>query len=229
MPLSERAQRLALGLTLLPSLLYLGGCAQTTQARSVEKSGFLGDYSMLRSGGEGQMLLRYRDESVDWTIYDSAIIDSVTVWAGRGTEAIDAEEAQALSGRFYNELVEEIGKVVSVTTAPGANTLRIRAAITGGEDSAVLANTLTTLMLPAKILASLAPSTAVFVGEASVEIDVRDSVTDYRIAAGVDRRVGTKTYRGMLSNWSDVEQALDFWARELAKALARIKGVEYPE
>ncbi len=45
--------------------LFLAGCATTTQTRSVEKSGFLGDYSMLEEGEGDEALLLYVDEGAD--------------------------------------------------------------------------------------------------------------------------------------------------------------------
>lgn len=212
--------------------LLLAGCATTTQTRSVEKSGFLGDYSMLEEGEGDEALLLYVDEGADWASYDKVRIDSVTIWTSEATEDIEEEDAQVLSDHFYNALHEQLSKIMEVTSTPGPNTLRLRAAITGGEDAAVVGNVITTVVPQLRLLATLgglATKTAVFVGEATVEAEITDSITNRRLAAGVDRRIGTKTFRGMFSDWADMEAALDYWAERIARRVASQKGIEFPK
>ncbi len=64
-------------------------------------------------------------------------------------------------------------------------------------------------------LGGLATDTAVIVGKVGFEAELVDSRTNARLAAAVGRRVGTKTFRGMFSKWSDVEIAFDTWAENL--------------
>jgi uncharacterized protein YcfL len=54
------------GLAVLAIVLMLVGCGSSRQAREVEPQGFLGDYSMLTPGVEGQPLLRYENPNADW-------------------------------------------------------------------------------------------------------------------------------------------------------------------
>ena len=70
----------ALALAVLGSLLVTG-CAQTRQARSVEKSGFLKDYSQLREGKGDEAELTYVNESADFSKYKKVHLDHVTLWA----------------------------------------------------------------------------------------------------------------------------------------------------
>ena len=56
--------------TFVALLLLLAGCATTEQTRSVEPSGFLGDYSRLQPGKSGQALLVYIDGTADFSRYD---------------------------------------------------------------------------------------------------------------------------------------------------------------
>jgi hypothetical protein len=214
-------------LALLPT-----GCATTRQARSVEKSGFLGDYSMLEEGKDDSALLLFVDESADWSVYDKVRIESVTIWTSDATKDIGSEEAQILSDHFYNALHKQLSKVIEVVPEQGPNTLRLRAAITGGEDAAVVADVITTTIPQLRMLSTLvgmAAKTSVFVGEATAEAEITDSLTNRRLAAGVDRRIGTKTFKGMTSDWADVEGALDVWAERIARRVAEQKGVEFPD
>ena len=212
--------------------ILLGACATTTQTRSVEKSGFLGDYSMLEKGGGDDALLLYVADTTDWAFYDKVYIESVTIWTSEATKDIDEDDAQMLSDHFYGALHDQFAKIMLVTSELGPNTLKIRAAITGGEDAAVVGNVITTIVPQLRVLTTLgglATKMSVFVGEATVEAEITDSLTNRRLAAGVDRRVGTKTFRGMFSDWADLKAALDYWAERIARRVAEQKGVEFPD
>jgi hypothetical protein len=62
---------------ILVLMLVVTGCAATQEAKSVEKSGFLGDYSLLKEGerstfqqgAENQALLVYKNPAADWRKY----------------------------------------------------------------------------------------------------------------------------------------------------------------
>ena len=42
--------------------------------------------------------------------------------------------------------------------------------------------------------------------------------------AGVDRRIGAKSVSGMMSKWSDVEEAYDYWVDRLRLRLAKARA-----
>lgn len=75
------------------SLLVLGftlvGCGTTDQARKVDTSGFLGDYSQLQPGKSGEALLVYRNPGADFSKYDKVLVDPVAVWRGSGSDLED--------------------------------------------------------------------------------------------------------------------------------------------
>ena len=74
------------------------------------------------------------------------------------------------------------------------------------------------------MLGALATNTAVFVGKAAIEGEITDSVTNERLVAAVDERVGTKSLSGMFHKWSDVEKAFDTWAGHLRERLEELRG-----
>src|SRR5262244_867808 len=85
----EATMRRSVGLVAISLLIAVGGCAATQEAKSVQKSGFLGDYSRLKEGqrgsffsqgAEGQALLVYKNPAADWRKYRKIWLDSVTVW-----------------------------------------------------------------------------------------------------------------------------------------------------
>ena len=55
-------------------------------------------------------------------------------------------------------------------------------------------------------------------GEAGIEGEILDSLSQVRLSAAVDSRAGGR--RGGASEWSDVENAFNFWAEQLRKRLA---------
>ncbi|MBN2107798.1 MAG: DUF3313 family protein, partial [Deltaproteobacteria bacterium] len=57
-------------------LMLFGACA-TMQARSTNTTGFLGDYSQLKAGGEGKALLVYIDPAADMKSYTRILMDPV--------------------------------------------------------------------------------------------------------------------------------------------------------
>ena len=84
-------------------------CATTRSLTDVERSGFLGDYSDLRPGGEGEAALVWVAPSMDFAAYDAIMIDSVTLWyASPESERLSAEDEQALTAQLYDALNREL-------------------------------------------------------------------------------------------------------------------------
>jgi hypothetical protein len=216
---------LFLGL-LLGLSLALAACATTRQTRSVEQSGFLGDYSQLRKGEGDEAQLVYINPAVDFSQYHAVLIDSVTLWHESDLSKIPAEERQALADYLYSALHKALQEDFEIVDAPAQGVFRIRAAITEAKGSKVAMNVITTTIPQFRLLSSaagLATDTQAFVGRCGVEAEITDSMTEKRLMAGVDARAGTKTFRGMTGKWSDVEEAFDFWAERLRKRLESLR------
>ena len=69
-----------LAAALAAGIVLLSGCPTTRQTRTVEESGFLGNYSQLHEGGTGEAQLVYIKPGVAWTRYTKMMIDPVTIW-----------------------------------------------------------------------------------------------------------------------------------------------------
>jgi len=74
-------------------MVVLCGCPTTRQTRTVEKSGFLGDYSQLREGGQGEAQLVYIKPGVRWASYDKVVIDPVTIWTSGDSSVAKVSDA----------------------------------------------------------------------------------------------------------------------------------------
>lgn len=221
---------------LLASLtaLVLGACAgqspvgePTTQVSEVEPSGFLQDYSLLKPGAEDQASLAYWNPTADFNAYDKVMIDPVTIWLGSGSRLKDAEpaERQQLANEFHAALVKELEKDFTVVTDAGPGTMRVRVALTDAQASSPALDTISTYIPQARLLQSvvtMGSDTAGFVGEASAEGEVRDTQSGVLLAAGVDRRAGTKSLGdSTFDSWDDARRAFDAWAKQFSANLKK--------
>lgn len=221
--LLRSAVRVALFLT--PVVLL--GCATTQQSREVQKSGFLGDYSKLRAGEDGEAQLVYFNPTARWSQYDKLLIDSVTLWRDAESDEVPANDAQVLTDFLYAALHEELGRHYQIVDAPGPGVLRLRAAVTEAKGSRVVMDTVTSVVPQLRLLANLtgmATGTATLVGKAGVEAELKDSLSGELLAAAVDARQGSKAVRGGIKEWSDAKLAFEYWAERLRERLTELRG-----
>jgi hypothetical protein len=219
------------GILLATSLIVLmlgaGACATSRQTRSVETHGFLGDYSQLREGKGKEAQRIYINPNANWRDYDAVMIDSVTLWHTAKTSKLSAEDAQMLTDHFYTALHEELAKDYRIADQPGPGVMRIRAAVTEAKGAKVLGNAVTSIYLPAKAASTIvgvATNTQVWVGAATVEAEIRDSMSNVRLAAAVDERAGTKNPFVGLKKWSQVKRVLEVWAENLRERLSELRA-----
>jgi hypothetical protein len=214
-------------LAVLVGLAVFGGCAITQQSRDGGRSGFLGDYSMLQPGEEGQAQLVYVNPTARWSQYDKVWIDSVTLWRDASTDDLPDEEAQMLTDHLYAALHEELARDHEIVDSAGPGVLRLRAALTEAQGSKVVMNTVTSVIPQLRLLATaggMATGTAALVGKAGVEAELVDSLSGERLAAAVDARQGTKAVRGGIGKWSDAQQTFKHWAERFRERLAELRG-----
>jgi hypothetical protein len=218
--------RVIISLLTVSILVVASGCAATQQAKSVEKSGFLGDYSLLKEGqrsmlsesAEDQALLVYKNPAADWRKYKK--IQSQL-------KDVSVEDRQRLAALMWSKLDEQLRKDYQMTSQPGPDVMRIQAAITeAGESSAVL-DTVTSVIPQTRLLSgmkSVATGVSLFTGAAGVEMKVTDSESGTILVAAVDRRGGTKSLSGVTNSWHDVEEAYRFWAEKVRYRACQWRG-----
>jgi hypothetical protein len=217
----------ALLATSLVVLMLAGGCATSRQTRSADTHGFLGDYSQLSKDETGRVSLIYINPAANWRSYDAVMIDSVTTWRTAETPKLSAEDAQMLTDHFYAALHEELTKDYRIVDRPGPGVMRIRAAITEAKGAKVLGNAVTTLQPMAKVASTVvgvATDTQVWVGAATFEAEIRDSMSDVRLGAAVDERAGTKNPMVGLKKWSQVKRVFEVWAGNLRERLSELRA-----
>lgn len=230
--------RRIVGLAAISLLIGAGGCAATQPAKSVEKSGFLGDYSLLKEGQRGtvkegaedEALWIYKNPDADWRKYKKIILEPVTIWMNQKDSQlknVSVEDRQRLAALLWSKIDEQLRKDYEITSQPGPDVMRMQGAITEAEASNAILDSVTSIVPQTRLLSgakSLATGVSAFTGSASAELKITDSATGAILAEGVDRRGGTKSLVGMTNSWNDVEEAYRFWAEKLRYRLCQYRG-----
>ena len=224
-------------LALMIAVVVLVGCPATKQARDVTRSGFLADfYPMMRKGKEGEALLIYKSPKVHPGMrggYSKIMLDPVTIWRGHESRqaGISSGDAHHIADMFYSLIYLELAKDYEMVDKPGPHTLRIQVAITKLEESHVVLDVISTVPAPMNVLAvesrvqGLVTGKPSFVGEASIEMKIKDAQTGEVLGAGVDRRVGGKKLDAeSFDSWGDVYETLAFWAKQARFRFCRERG-----
>jgi hypothetical protein len=229
----QRFSQLA-AITLVAGLLLGGatGCNTTRQARSVTESGFLRDYSQLQPGREDQAKLLYIAPNVQWLRYKTVCIMPVELWKSNDPESplgkLSPEDQKLLVDMLHTALREQLQQSYLVVGQPAADTLIVHCAITSADHSAPVRNLVSTVMpigLGLSFLKSAAFGKGIGVGDVQVEMELLDPCTHQRLAAGVDRRVGTKAVRSKFGgSWGDVQLAFEYWSKRLENRLIELRA-----
>jgi len=208
----------------------LCACGTTRQGRSVEPSGFLGDYSMLEEGGRGEAQLRYVNPDANFARYEKIYIESIAILAAEDSSLsrLEPEDAAEIASRLRDALAAELGQDYAIVDKPGPATIRMRVALTEARGSKVVIDSVTALLPQTRLAttaAQLAFDNSIATGKARAECELLDATSGVRLMAAVDEQYGTKALRGSLSRWSDVQDAFQLWARRLRLRLAEARGV----
>ena len=128
-------KQLALG---LGAAMLLAACADTKQGQDITVSGFLGDYSILKRGGEGQAAYVYIAPGADASRYDKIWLDAVTVWKDPGQarfKGVPQSDLQMLANAFYSTVHDKLSEDYEMVRGPTPGALRVQIALTDAEAS----------------------------------------------------------------------------------------------
>lgn len=207
----KRHLKVATVLTIAAMVGMFMGCA--TQ-KKVGPSGFLGDYPRFEKGPEG-VENRYLKKGVDFSKYNKIMMDEVVFFFKNDADykGIHPSDIIELSEEFHKVFVDTLGDLLTDTPGPGV--ARMRLAVTDLEPSSPVAGTVSTV-IPVGLAVSLIKKGAtgeyVGIGSASAEVEFLDSVSNERIAVGMDKAPGGKLDVGKLAA---AKSAFQFWAKRL--------------
>jgi hypothetical protein len=215
-------------------LLGLTACSTTRQqTKGIEEpSGFLGDYSQLHEGTNGQARLVYFAPDVNWAKYTKIWIKPVELWKSDDPESpmgkISPENQQKLIDLLNTALYNTLSTNYTMVNQGGPDVLVIHAAITDAKKSKPVIGAISSIYLPLKLIGlgkQALAGTTIGVGSVTIEAELLDGQTNERLCAVVDSRSGTSAIRSKFSgHWADVERSFDWWAERLSTRLAEEKA-----
>jgi hypothetical protein len=124
-----------------------------------------------------------------------------------------------MTNYFYQVIYADLkGQGFEMVTAPGADTLRVQVALTKLKESHVVLDVVSSVV-PATLVVSgvekLVTGKPSFVGEAEIEVKVKDATSGVLLGAGVAHRVGGKFLQAShFSSWGEVEDMMHLWAAQ---------------
>ena len=189
-------------------------------------TGFLGsDYSLLQPGAPGsgqEAMLAYINSSVSWNSYNKVMIAPVTYWADNDSK-LSSSEQQVLCDYFYNVLQQDVGKNFTIVSDPGPGVAKLTVALTDATSATPVLRTISVIVPQAHALNLIKAGltgTYAFVGSATGEAKLTDSVSGELLAAWADQRFGTAAVRNVgVWEWGDADHAMEYWASALDKRL----------
>jgi hypothetical protein len=230
---------LVAGAGALALIVGMNGCAETQQEQPniIAKmqgqqnpvpafSGFLGDYSLLSPGGQGQALYRYVAPGVNWQQYNAVLVEPVTYWDSADS-SVSPQVQEQLCEYFYNDLRANLAKVVQVVDQAGPGVIRLQVAITNATAATPVLRTASVVIPQARLLnkvTELATGSYAFVGSARGEMKATDSVTGQILAEAVGQQMGGNAVQTAATwQWQDAERVLDVWSKDIADRLNQLR------
>jgi hypothetical protein len=216
------------GTTLLVVFLFLiTGCSSTFQTRKVSTSGFLENYSQLEKGSGDEAQLIYINPKTDFNLYTKILMDPVKFYSDENS-MLEGKDKKRIVDYLHATISEQLKFDYRFVNEPGAETMRLRVAITEARGSKVVMDTISSIIpigMALGLVKKVAVGTNLSVGKASVELEIQDALTGERLVAAVDERAGRK-YTGKFDKFEKyhtVEDAFDYWAKKLKKRLKELR------
>lgn len=212
------------GLVIVLAGFFLYGCAA---APKEAPTGFLKEYPQFQPGPPEGIDQVYAKPGMDLKKYKRVMLDEAQFYLKKDSagQGLQASELKELSDAFHRAVFEALGTAYPLVTEPGPDVLRIRLAVTNVETSNPAMSGITTV-LPVGLAVSVAKkaTTGAYsgVGGASMEMEILDSTTNERLAAGIDTFNGSKM--SGFSKLGATKEAFEFWAKRLRVTLDKVHG-----
>lgn len=233
---------------LVIALFFLPVLASAKKFGDYESHGFLSDYSQLKPEANNSKAFIFSNDSIDKRRYKKVMVDRIKVFLKKDIEykGIDPAELHELVQYFHKAIENTLGNTYPIVSEPGPDVIRLRIAVTdlvpNKPEASVVSLVVPFLWLgeaSAGVAQDKAGSTP-FLGEATVEIEALDSLSNQQIAAFIEERIGKKynwvagvktgvtDYMKAYSTWDYTKQAMDHWASFIKTRLDRAHGINEP-
>lgn len=217
---------------------FLSGCAQTVEKQAAVTqqvasaapavSGFMGsDLALLKPGGAGQAAMLYVNPAAQWKQYDKILLEPVQFWDAADSPLSPADQ-HMLTAYFYNALKKNLQKDFTLVDQGGPGVMVLQVAMVNAQAATPGLRSISVVVPQARVLnglQSLASGSYAFVGSAEAEMKVSDAQTGALLAAAVDQRAGGVAMSAAAQwKWGDAENAMNYWAQEIASRLLQLQG-----
>jgi hypothetical protein len=222
----------------------VAGCSQTSapgpnivqrvegeQAAPPPSTGFLGnDYSLLQPPSSGSIpgqkaMLAYINPNANFSQYNQVMIAPVTYWADNDSK-LSANEQQILCNYFYTVLQKDFAKNFAIANEPGPGVAKLAVALTDATSSTPGLRSISVVEPHLRALEMIdkgLTGTYAFVGSATGEAKLTDSVSGQLLAAWADQRFGGLAVKNVdVWKWGDADNAMNYWANALDQRLASL-------
>ena len=223
----NKARRIVFAVMVVFVFAAATGCAQ-----KLTKSGFMKNYPKFKEGPSGGADWVYIKKGADFKKYHKIMMDPVVFFWKKDADykGIQPEVLKELADAFHKAMLETLQVNYPFVDKPGPDVLRVQVAITDVVPSRPVLNTITTLMpigLGISIIKSGITGAGSFVGEASMEVELRDSLTNDRIGAAIDWRPAPKYkfIKGM-QKWEQTKDSFILWAERMKKFMYESHGIK---
>lgn len=210
---------------LLVSSTLLTGCAGN-KVTADKYSGFLNDYSILKHSVKDADTLSYVTPNIDWTQYDSGMIDKVLIITPDGSVKTDGKLLVAIADKYEELIKQKLSRKFKIVDHAGPGTIRIQAAITGVFSSYDDLKGYQYIPIAAVVTGA---GRASGIEKKSVrvmtEVKMVDSTNGRLLAQAVDLKTGEKKQdenSGILL--ADVVPILEQWTQRMSDRIAELKA-----
>jgi hypothetical protein len=187
----------------------------------------------MKPGKSDETLLTYINPRFELEKYSKVLIDPVRVYASHDShlKRLPKEDLQRLVNYLDASAREHLKQNFELVNEPGPGVIRIRMAITEAKGACVVLDTISTVFpigLALSEVKRIATGTHASVGSAGVEFEGLDSVSNVRMFALADARVGRKITGKLdkFSKWRTVHDAYNYWGEYLRNLLAQRKEAD---
>lgn len=217
---------------LLPLLVLplLFGCSSNKVAPE-DYSGFLGDYSHLteQQNASGAKVMAWVDPQLNLTRYNSVYVEPTQYFPKPNpTEKLSQQTLDQISSYYTQSLKRELGQVLRVVDQPSADTLVVRAAITGVSSHTQSLHAYE--VIPIALIAAGVSTAAGIRDQDTViatEADFLDGRTSKVVAQVVRKGTGQPLENSSQAMTAkDVKGVLDGWAKDMRLSYTKLRTLK---
>lgn len=182
--------------TCLPALLAVGllaGCATTAHPVIYHGLDSASQLAPNTQDKKGHIPYLYTSVNSDWSRYTSVMLDPVAVYAGADEQfgKLPEKDRKALAGYMQAQFAQALGLKYSLTSMPGAATLRVHVTLTGASGTVPVLATVKQLVPVGAVvntIRSAADKKSRLMGSVTYAVEIYDSTSNRLLRAFISQQ-----------------------------------------